>query len=224
MISGLFEYPKQAEFGRPLPKNKIYEKAKVSATLRKKFVAQIDKIVWEYKLSPETIKLPAKKNVPEIEIFSITLKGLEMSEDVLRCIDNAIPFPIIYELVLGDRTKTKAAYKRPSEADSNRWVTDVYFESGWEGIGAKRQPLPVALDLALLYEQMLRSLMPVARRPGEDIRSHVQRLAAIRSKESEASKIEAQLRKEKQFNRKVELNRVLREIRTTINKLGEHVN
>jgi len=50
----------------------------------------------------------------------------------------------------------------------------------------------------------------------------VQRLSEIRSKENEAAKIEARMQKEKQFNRKVELNSILRELRTAIDKLERY--
>ena len=217
----LFSYPKQSEFGRIIPKNKIYEHARPSAALRDKFVKQIDKIVWQYKLSPETVNLRAKKAVPEIEIFSIKLRTPEVREEVLRCIDTAIPFPIVYELIFDGQIKTKAAFKRPSEGVSNKWVTDIYFESGWQKENARREVLPVALDLGLLYEQMLRRLMPVSRIAGEDIGAQVQRLSEIRSKGNEAAKIEARMHKEKQFNRKVELNAVLRKLRAEIAVLSK---
>jgi uncharacterized protein (DUF1015 family) len=215
----LFAYPKQAAVGRAVPKTKIYEHARITKKLRQKFVDQIASIRWAYKLSTESVNLPATGLVPEIEIFVIELKGDEISSDVVRCIDTAIPFPIIYEFIANDRVKLMAAYKRPSEGDKNKWVTDIYFESKWHKINAKRTPLPVALDLGLLYEQMLRSLMPVSSIDGEDIRDQVGRLTEVRSLETQAAKIESRLRKEKQFNRRVELNADLRGIRKKIDAL-----
>ena len=53
-----FSYPRQAEFNRVLPKSKIYEHGKPSRAVRDCFVAQINQIVWQYKLAPETINLP----------------------------------------------------------------------------------------------------------------------------------------------------------------------
>lgn len=218
MTSGLFAYPKHAEFGRNVPKNKIYANTRVSSALKTKFKA-IEKIVWQYKLSPETVNLPARKSVPEIEIFIVTLREPELHESVLRAIDNAIPFPVIYELVFDGRVMTKAAFKRPSEADSSKWVTDIYFETKWHKADTPREALPVALDLGLLYEQMLRSLMPVSRIESEDIRDQVQRLTEIRGLETQAAKLESRMRNEKQFNRKVELNTALRTLRNEIDAL-----
>ncbi len=215
-----FAYPKQAEFNRVLPKSKIYEHGKPTRAVRDGFVAQINQIVWQYKLAPETINLPARPGVPEIEIFSLELKTPEVSEDVLRCIDKAIPLPIFYNLSFDGRIKTVAAYKRPSDADSSRWVVGDYFASPWLPANSERSELPVALDMAGLYEQMLRRLMPQPARTGETLKDHVERLAQLRSKQTEYTKLEARLHKEKQFNRKVEMNTQLRSIKTDIETLA----
>ncbi|MDD5301057.1 MAG: DUF4391 domain-containing protein [Gallionella sp.] len=216
----IFAYPKQAEFNRVLPKSKIYEHGKPTRAVRDGFVAQINQIVWQCKLAPETINLPSRPGVPEIEIFSLELKTPEVSEDVLRCIDKAIPLPIFYNLFFDSRVKTVAAYKRPSDADASRWVVDAYFSSPWLPVSGERSALPVALDMAGLYEQMLRRLMPFPARPGETLKDHVERLSQLRSKQAEYAKLEARLHKEKQFNRKVELNSQLRSIKTGIDTLA----
>ena len=214
----LYQYPKQAHFGRILPKNKLYENAKLTAAIKRKFIEQIDKIVWEYKLSPETINLAAKKGVPEIQIFTIFLREAEIKEEVLRTIDNAIPFPIIYELVFETRAKTKAAFKRPSDAESGKWVTESYFESDWLKLDSERTELPTALDLGVLYEKIIGGLMSLPKKDGEDLRAQAERLTLIRHKEKEAEKLDAKIRKEKQFNRKVELNAELRKLKNEISQ------
>ena len=99
--SALIAYPKQAAFGRVLPKNKIYEHSGANNRLKNLFVEQVEQIVWQYKLAPETVNLPARPGVPEIQVFSIQLKTPELHEDVLSCIDGAVQFPILFELHQG---------------------------------------------------------------------------------------------------------------------------
>jgi len=212
----IFAYPKQAEFNRVLPKSKIYEHGTPSRAVRDCFVSQVNQIVWQYKLAPETINLPARSGVPEIEIFSIDLKTADLNIEVLRCIDKAIPLPIFYNVNFDGRTKIVAAYKRPNDADASRWVVGDYFESEWIPSNSERSALPVALDMAGLYEQMLRQLMPFSARSNETIKDQVERLAQLRSKQTEYTKLESRLLKEKQFNRKVEINAQLRSIKTDI--------
>jgi len=215
----IFAYPKQAEFNRVLPKSKIYEHGTPSRAVRDCFVSQVNQIVWQYKLAPETINLPARPGVPEIEIFAIDLKTADLNIEVLRCIDKAIPLPIFYNLNFDGQTKIVAAYKRPNDSDASRWVVGDYFESPWMPSNSKHSALPVALDMAGLYEQLLRSLMPFSARSNETIKEQVERLAQLRSKQKECTKLEAGLLKEKQFNRKVEINAQLRSIKTDIASL-----
>ena len=115
----MFIYPKQAAFNRVLPKSKIYQYARPTRKLQQRFVDQVSRVVWAYKLSPDTINLAAGTGVPEIQIFSITLKTAELDDTVLQCIDKAISFPIFYELEYNQRIKEIAAYKRPSDSDSS---------------------------------------------------------------------------------------------------------
>jgi hypothetical protein len=220
MTQALFAYPKQSLFGRILPKNKIYEHATPTLAVKALFVQQVEQIVWQYKLAPETINLPAKLDVPEIQIFDISLKTPELNEDVLRCIDKAIPFPIIFQLYYDNRIQTIATYKRPNETDSVKWVIDGYFASDWLSIDTERQALPVALDLSGLYEQMLRQLLPLSARANEPLKTQVARLAEYRAKQSEYQKLQARLNKEKQFNRKVEINAQLRRVKTELDQLS----
>src|SRR3546814_3288130 len=52
---------------------------------------QVEQIVWAFKLAPETLHLPERPGVPEVQVFSIQLKVPELHRDVLRSIDGAIP-------------------------------------------------------------------------------------------------------------------------------------
>jgi hypothetical protein len=219
MSQALFHYPKAAAFDRILPKSKIYEHSKPGNSVKELFVKQVDKIIWQYKLAPETINLPAKPSVPEIQVFTIALKTQELSEDVLRCIDQAIPLPIFYQLTFVNRIKIKAAYKRPSDADAGKWVTESYFETDWLPSEPSRAELPVVLDLASLYEHLLRPLMPLPPRAGENLKAQVERLSLLRTKQNEYRKLETRLNNERQFNRKVELNSKLRQLKLELAKL-----
>ncbi|MBU0525893.1 MAG: DUF4391 domain-containing protein [Gammaproteobacteria bacterium] len=215
----LFSFPAQARVDRTIPKNKIYEYGPVKASLRERFVAQVEQITWAYKLAPETINLQAQTDVPEVEIFDIELKGTELDEEVLRAIDQAIPLPIIFQLHRDQLTRLVAAFKRPSQAEAGKWVLGEYVASPWLPDDAERQSLPIAVDLQSLYEQLLRSLLPQPARAGESLAEQLERLALLRSRQGEYKKLEARLHKEKQFNRKVALNAQVRELKKEIDQL-----
>ena len=217
--TALIAYPKQAAFGRVLPKNKIYEHSGANTRVKELFVQQVEQIVWQYKLAPETLHLPARLGVPEIQIFSIQLKTPELHRDVLRCIDGAIPFPIVFELTFDGRTQVIAAYKRPNEADASRWVLSDYFVSDWLPMDSERNTLPVALHLGGLYEQLLHRLIPLLARPQETLAELVARVEAATAKQRELDKVKAKLAKEKQFNRKVDINATVRQLNNELKEI-----
>ena len=86
----LFLYPAQARFGQVVPKQKIYAHSGANTRLKNLFVAQVEQIVWQYKLAPETLNLPARPGVTEIQVFRVVLKGPELSvEDACTSADEA---------------------------------------------------------------------------------------------------------------------------------------
>lgn len=213
-------YPRQATFGRSLPKNKIYEHSGANTRLKDLFVGQVEQIVWQYKLAPETINLPARSGVPEIQVFALQLKTPELNLDVLRCIDGAVQFPIIFELSFDGRTQVVAAYKRPSESDAIRWMLSDYFATEWLPSDVQRTAMPLALDLGSLYEQVLQRLIPLPARQREGLADLVARVEQVTAKQREVEKAASKLAKEKQFNRKVEINATLRQLKTELEHLS----
>jgi len=219
----LYNYPKQAHFGKMIAKSKIYEHANLTTAVKDKFVSQIDKITWQYKLASATINLQATSSVPEIQIFDIRLKGNTLDESLLKIIDKAIPFPIFYQIYRGNEVKVKAAYKRPSDADKSKWVVESYFESEWVETDTAKEPLPLALDLGKLYEQMMKALLPkelVETGTQTAIKEQVAFIEQIKAKEKAYEKLKSKRDREKQFNRKTELNKELKNLKKEIEMLS----
>lgn len=218
--TALFAYPGKAAFGRVVPKAKLYEHGTVGTRLKGLFAEQVEQIAWQYKLAPETTNLPASPGVPEIQIFSVRLRAPELHHDILRCIDKAIPFPLLFELYYEDRLQVVACYKRPSETEASRWVGSDYFATDWIAAESPRAALPVALNLGGLYEQLLHALIPLTYRQKESLSDLVERAAKVRALRKEMDKAVSQLAMEKQFNRKVEINAALRRLKSDLELWG----
>ena len=218
----LFDYPTKARVANKLPKNKLYENASVNTKLKDKFVNQIEKIVWQYKLAPDTLNLDATDKVPEIQIFDVFLKTKEVDQVLLEVIDKAIPLPIIFQIYKDNKVKIKAAYKRPSESANNKWVIESYFESEWLDKDMDKQPMPQALDLGKLYEQILKSLMPVeviSSKTSQTLDQQVDKINKINSLKKEMDKLDSKYKKEKQRNRQFEINKQIKLKQKKLNQL-----
>jgi hypothetical protein len=215
----VFIYPAKAAFNRILPKAKIYANGKPSKSIKDKFVSQISEIVWKYKLSPDTTNLAARDGFTEIQIFEIILKDPELGTEVLSVIDKAIPYPIFFRLRYEERVKGVASFKRPAADGSGKWLIEEYFETEWSDVTAPTTPLPVALDLKALYEQMLFAYIDLPPRGGESMESLVERVRLIRKYRRELRALKARMNSEKQFNRKVELNAKVRSLESQLDTL-----
>lgn len=215
----LYEYPNIAALDRFLPKSKVFEFAKPTTRIKKLFAQQVDKITIAYSLSSRSVNLAATESVKEIQIFNIVLKNEELNLDILQCIDKAISFPIIFELSYAENVKIIACLKRPSEADFTKWVISDYFESKWLNKSVVRTPLPIALDLGRLYESILMPLIPYEIRKNENIQDYVERICTVKAKEKELKRLEVKLKNENQFNKKVEINTILKNIQNDIENL-----
>ncbi|GGM99550.1 hypothetical protein GCM10009721_28230 [Terrabacter tumescens] len=204
----LFRWPPAAAFGRTVPKTKFYEHGNVRAGLREKFVEEIQRVAWAYKLADDTIHLRGTTSVPEIQVFIVETKGADVSDDVLTAIDKTVHFPIVFEVASGDRVRTVAAQKSLHDRSPR---IGTYFTTGWQAADAQRRPLPSALDLPGLYEAILTALLPVATRAGETVATATVRLDRARKLQREIAALEKTLRTEPQLNRKIELRRQIKQ-------------
>ena len=211
-MTSLFAYPKAAAFGRVVPKQRFYQHTDINPKVRELFVREVQRITWAYKLAPETIGVSGSPSVPEIQVFAVDLKDLDLHDEVLGAIDRAVKFPIIFEV---RRERAGMAEVRVVAAHkvlgAHTPKVSAYFACGWQGQDAVRAPLPPAVNLAGLYAQLLSPMLPAPVRPGEELSVTIDRMEAVRRVEREVGALEKRLRVEPQFNRKVELRRQIRD-------------
>lgn len=206
MTDILYEWPAAARFGARIAKERFYERTASTAGLREKFVTEVNRISWAFKLAAETINLPGSSEVPEIEVIQLDTKANDISAQVLASIDKAIPNPVIFEIhrddAHGGAVRMTAAHK-PAGSPAPR--PNAYFSTGWMRRGAPRTALPTAITMTALYSALIGPLTPLEPRPGESPAVVGERLDAVRRLEREISALERKLRSEPQLNRKVEL-------------------
>ncbi|MBG0741306.1 DUF4391 domain-containing protein [Paeniglutamicibacter antarcticus] len=211
MVNLLYKWPVAAKFGSRVPKEKFYEHGNVSTAVREKFVSEVQRITWAYKLAESTINLPGSTSVPEIQVFLIDTKVGDVADQVLAAIDKAIQYPIIFEIT---RATAGEAQIRMAAAHKQLGLgapkISAYYSTSWLPADVERQTLPTAISLPTLYAAILDPLTPVKARPGEEMSEVADRLATVRKLEREITTLERKLRTEPQLNRKIELRRSLK--------------
>ena len=216
----LFRWPEAGRVGQVIPKERLYAEAGVTKAVRRRFIDEIQRVRWAYKLSEESLHLRGREDVAEVQVFEIELKGTEVSESVLTSIDKSVPSPIIFELhrtaAAKGEVQLAAARKEPGARGPK---LSGYFKGEWVPGDSERSALPPALDLAGLYARLLTAIMPVPVRPGEELSGAIERTTRVRKMEREISALDKRVRLEPQFNRKVELRRELRARQAELNEL-----
>ena len=208
----MFNLPKTTVVDKIIPKVKFYEKTKANSQLKQLFIDDIEQIIWKNKLSKDTINLDEGKKVKEIEIYEITLKHKDLSKDILKTIDKFIPYQILYILRFEDKIKFTIAYKDSNKNNENIMVVDSYYESDWINENECNINLNLINSLDYVYNELIKSFIPrEIPKNNIDIKYIVQNEKEIQILEKEIDKLEKTLRKEKQFNKKVEVKKILRE-------------
>ena len=221
----LYKFPQQAKVDRLIPKNKFYEQGKANTKIEQLFVNQVENIRWAYKLASSTIHLQDQEDLKEIQIFRVKSRVEDLDVSILSFIDKLILTPIIFEVVYQDKVKVVATYKRLNQADKTKAVIGQYYASEWLE-DHDRIELPIYLKLADLYEHFITQLLPIASSKDQEnddesvsIELQLQKAQQLESLQKQLDKLKSKLRTEKQFNRKVEINKHIHALESDLKKL-----
>lgn len=216
----LYQYPDKAKVDRYIAKEKIYQQKNINADVKRDFIDQVKSIRWLYKLSQQTINLADTDVFKEFEVIQIHLKGDQLNPDCLVALDKAIPNPIIFEVVTDHSIKVMAAHKAINQQGTGTVLKSDYFISESCDLDEKRSILPSAISLEALYHAILKTLMPkeilgVDGQSSESIELLIAKENELRSLEKKIMSLDKQIMREKQFNRKVEMNAELKQLKAT---------
>ena len=218
----LYKFPQQAKVDRLIPKNKFYEQGKANTKIEQLFVNQVENIRWAYKLASSTIHLQDQEDLKEIQIFRVKSRVEDLDVSILSFIDKLILTPIIFEVVYQDKVEVVATYKRLNQADKTKAVIGQYYASEWLE-DHDRVELPIYLKLADLYEHFIAQILPIALSKDQEndnesvsIELQLQKSQQLESLRKQLNQLQSKLRNERQFNRKVELNKKVSELESQL--------
>ena len=213
-------FPASTEFNTRIPKQKFYEKMDVSPALKRIFVEQIKIIYWRNKLAPATLNLAPGKRVTELEVFEIKLQQPSLDESVLKQIDKEIPYHILFILTYGDKYQAWIGYKEASDGNKAFKVIK-YYHTDW--MPESELHLKVeGLNIDAVYDNLVRQIggqILEAADDGETLQETVARDERRIALEKQIAILETKLRKEKQFNRQIEINAELKKLRAELEAL-----
>lgn len=188
-------FPEYAKVDRIVAKENFYDG--IDTATKNLFQSEIARIVWGYKLAPETINLP-KKKWPEIEVFRISLKNSKIPEKVLKAIDSAIPYPILFLVEKGSVEKAVISYKEQSQKNENFAKVDAYFSTGRNDPRLNEIKID-GLDIDTVFSSFVRQIagdkLTTAQESDEMPRTIKEDVEALKGREKIQKQIDALTRK-----------------------------
>ncbi len=195
--------PRSTEVNRRVAKEKLYQNATLAPQTREMIKDQIDSVFWRNKLADSTMAISAGETVAEIQIFEIQLRQRELDKRVLPAIAKAIPYKILFVLVIGNEAQV--------------WIeaSGTFYNTDWQPLGGFMLKFD-GLNLDAVYENLARQISGGRLGTEGDIEEAVDRDKQRQRLERDIVALEKKLLREKQFNKQVELNGELKQKRAEL--------
>lgn len=213
-------FPKSTEFNKRVPKTKFYENLELSKGVQKAFVKDIDSIIWSNKLAPSTVNIPSGDTVEEIQVFTVTLKNGIFSRDVLKAIDEQIPYHILFIVVIDGRYSAWISYKTKSRGKTFKVVS--YFNTGRPSEDIPELKIE-GTNLDEVYKNFIKQIVTsdgeTEWRDSDTIEQNNKRIEQVKKLKDRIAALQIQIRKEKQFNKQVKLNDELKKLKKELEEM-----
>ena len=214
-------FPQATEFNKRIPKQKFYENLEVSPALRRVFVDQIRLVCWRNKLAASTLNIAAGEAVTELEVFEVRLNDPQLDEAVLKQIDKEIPYHILFILTCDGKAQAWIGYKEAAASGSNAFKVSRYYHTDW----MPEDELHLSIDglnIDAVYESLVRQIAgdKLQTDSGESLKESVVRDEKKKQLEKQISTLENKMKKEKQLNRRMQMNAELKRLGKEMKKLG----
>ena len=224
--------PNSCFIGNTIYKKLFYESADLSTSDKSLFTDTISKITWIYCLKPETINIPAYKDevrdYPEIEVIEVLVHKDYKLKRIAEIIMRTIPYPMVLIFKLEAKRKLYVAHQRTNQNDSSKNTIEEFIATDWlESDSALFAKLDIKqmrfANFYALYSDIvdtisIYNLSTIIPTDDNITGAEARELSAqIEDIEQEITSLRAKLKKETQFNRKMELN-------IEIKRLGQNKN
>lgn len=232
--------PREALVEQRVPKKLLTEQGAPTFADKRQIQDGIEEIVWVAALKPNNIGVPIFRDEVreylEISVLTVVLRPKAKAARLIELIHRAIPYPVVLIAGHDEETSISLAHKRWSQGEAGKVVIEgvrqVALNSNvpapeeaafLSSLAVSRLP---AADLFTMYEGILALvisleaakitgsfLSPASGDRTSAIREGVDRHAQVRR---DLAFLRARAQKEKQLNRRVELNLEIQRLQTEL--------
>ena len=185
--------PASTEIHKLITRKRVYEHfgADMSAERRKRFEADIARMVLTNEVSPVSINLPAGEQVQSFFVLQVTLKGKEFDAQNIALLARLFGQRLVMMLEYEGRQRLAL------------WQGRLYLTK-WADAGAWTLPL-TGLNLDQAWEHIVAQIAGIDREPGRDLDEQLAQAAQREKLQKEIARLEKQARAERQPKKKFEL-------------------
>lgn len=201
-----------------IPKTSIYENSSLSPADKRLFIDNVKKIQWRYSLKEDTTHTKAyvdeEREYLEIEVLEVMVLHRDKEKRVAEIIMGAIPYPMLLVLCQEDGVQFWVSHQRQNKNDQERNVLEELISSPWVLQKEAHQILEFNQlnhsNFFALYSDMVdgisihkaRQQLHIDLESGQEARAI---MAKHQAAEKQIALLRAKLKKESQFNRKMEI-------------------
>ena len=185
--------PASTEIHMLITRKRVYEHfgADMSAERRKRFEADIARMVLTNEVSPVSINLPAGEQVQNFFVLQVTLKGKEFDSQNIALLARLFGQRLVMMLEYEGRQRLAL------------WQGRLYMTE-WADAGAWTLPL-TGLNLDQVWEHIVAQIAGIDREPGRALDEQLAQAAQREKLQKEIARLEKQARAERQPKKKFEL-------------------
>ena len=213
--------PSSCFIGNTIYKKLFYENAGLSTSDKSLFTDTISKVTWLCCLKPETINIPAYKDevrdYPEIEVIEVLVHKDYKLKRIAEIIMRTIPYPMLLIFKLEDKRQFYVAHQRSNQSDSSKNTIEEFIATDWldsdSDLFAKLDIKQMRFtNFYALYSDIvdaisIYNLSTIMATDDNITGTEARELSGkIEEIEGQITSLRAKLKKESQFNRKMELN------------------
>jgi hypothetical protein len=237
--------PDSCEVGNKIFKKYFYDNTDMRSSDKKLFTKQIEKIIWQYSLKPENINIKPYidevREYNEIEVVEVILNSDKKIKRIAEIVMRTIPYPMLLVFVLENKIQLWVAHQRTSLSDSGKNTIEEFIFTDWldfDNLKDRDKSLLDSIDISkvkidnfyVLYSEIINKLVvyKVKDYTGkicevEDTEKIKEILDKIKYIDKQISDYTRKLKRETQFNAKVELNIKLKKLQVQKNELIERL-
>ena len=201
--------PASTEIHKLITRKRVYEHfgADMSAERRKRFEADIARMVLTNEVSPVSINLPAGERVQSFFVLQVTLKEKEFDAQNIALLAR----------LFGQRLVMMLEYEGWQRLAL--WQGRLYMTE-WADARAWTLPL-TGLNLDQAWEHIVAQIAGIDREPGRALDEQLAQAAQLEKLQKEIARLEKQARAERQPKKKFELVNKLRRLQKLILSVKE---